>query len=131
MKKVPFNATPAIAVMLREMGYELVDTLPRTLIDGRKPQQVEVLYALPMDDGNPELAIVVSGGGEDRYHGTAYFYQWEIAGELPALLDVENTEDMKLCWRWKNRRRFNEESTEDMVDEDSLFYSEVMYLSAI
>lgn len=131
MKKVPFNATPAIAVMLREMGYELVDTLPGILVGDRKPRQVEVLYALPMDDGSPELAIVVSYGGEDRYSGTVYFYQWEIAGELPVLLDVENAEDMKLCWRWKSRRRFNEESTEDMVDEDSLFYSEVMYLSAI
>jgi hypothetical protein len=131
MKKIPFNATPAIAVMLRDMNYELVDTLPRTLVGDHKPRQVEVLYALPIDGADPELAIVVSGGGEDRYSGTVYFYQWEIVGELPALLDVKNADDMVLYWDWKSRRRFNEEPTEDMVYEGSLVYLEVIYLSAI
>lgn len=130
MKKVPFSATPAITMMLREMGYELIDTLPRKLVSYRQSHPCQVLYALSIDENESDLAIVTWGGHEDRYYGETYFYQWEISGTLPEVLDEKNAEHMKLCWHWKSRRRFNEEPTEEMVDEDSLFYAEVLYLSA-
>ncbi len=126
------DSLPAVRVMLNKMGYELVSTVMVKVTNTPYPYITPVLYARPVIEGQPHIAIMLGNIGWDPNGNDAYidYKIFEVGTTQPETLEYWSVKTMALYWSWKERYGYNKEPHNDLsIKPESVHWQPLMTVS--